>query len=778
MSEFQRELEQSLYLHRALPLHREREYEARFYDKKVLAQKPVNAEAAVEGAELSVKDNAYTVTAPLRCEPWPKADPGAVDYRNFGTARLSFSFPSESWEGYNRLRFSVKPHILGGRICHLNLAVFSDGKNPVPDRYFREGATVFDLTNGEWNDCIWEFNAMDRDAVHRLEFYVFRAGHDVGAGEDLTYIFKDIRLEQVEAPEHEHGWENPMPGIRLSSVGYFPKGAKTAIATTDAQEFSVVKLPERQTVFTAKIEQIENARGHFSVLDFSELQTPGRYQLKAGREESCEFEIGDNLMEESQWKLLNFFFCQRCGFPVAGKHGTCHQDFIAEHNGVRLTFAGGWHDAGDTSQQAAQSAEIMQALFENAMRVKETPRSENSEKLYLRLMEEAQWGLDFILRTRFGDGYRATSAGSTRWTDNLIDSFDDVKCLVHNHSFENFLFSGVEAYAAHALLDYDFRLAEQALKAAKEDFAFAKEVFAKTGVDPAEMFEHTYNSGLSQYYAVIIWSASCLYRVTKEEDYAAAAREYAEKLIACQEQGGYPFAGFFYRDETKKMPVHFNHQSREHQFMQALELLCQTQPDRPEKAKWEQAMRLYGGYLKFIVKNTVPYAMLPAGVHKEDEWRDEKTFHFLHVASDYEAEKDNYKAQLENGLPLSDGFVLRNFPIWFSFRGNCAVLLSMGKAAGILGNYFGDEELRQIAREQLYWVWGKNPFGQCLVYGAGHDFCRQYTVHMGDTVGSVPVGMESRGNDDVPYWPQNNNATFREIWIGSSCRFLQLCAEM
>lgn len=189
-------------------------------------------------------------------------------------------------------------------------------------------------------------------------------------------------------------------------------------------------------------------------------------------------------------------------------------------------------------------------------------------------------------------------------------------------------------------------------------------------------------------------------------------------------------------------------------------------------------MRLYGGYLKFIVKNTAPYAMLPAGVHKEDEWRDEETFHFLHVASDYEAEKDNYKAQLENGLPLSDGFVLRNFPIWFSFRGNCAVLLSMGKAAGILGNYFGDEELRQIAREQLYWVWGKNPFGQCLVYGAGHDFCRQYTVHMGDTVGSVPVGMESRGNDDVPYWPQNNNATFREIWIGSSCRFLQLCAEM
>lgn len=778
MSEFQRELEQSLYLHRALPLHREREYENRFYKKKVLAQKSLCADVTAEDAELTVTNSEYTITAPLRSAPWPDADPGSVDYRNFGTARLRFSFPAESWEGYHRLRFSVKPQILGGRICHLNLSVFSNGKNPVPDRYFREGATVFDLNNGEWNDCIWEFNAMDRDAVYQLDFYVFRAGHDVCAGEELRYTFKEIRLEQVENPEHEHGWENPTPGIRLSSVGYFPQGAKTAVATTDAREFSVVKLPEGETVFTAEVKSVENPRGRFSVLDFSKLQEPGRYRIKAGKEESCEFEISENLTEESQWKLLNFFFCQRCGFPVAGKHGTCHQDFIAEHNGVKLTFAGGWHDAGDTSQQAAQSAEIVQALFENALRVKAASRSETGEKLYLRLMEEAQWGLDFILRTRFGDGYRATSAGSTRWTDNLMGNFDDVKCVVHNHSFENFLFSGVEAYAAYALQDYDFRLAEQARKAAEEDFSFAKDVFAATGVDHAEMFEHTYNSGLSQYYAVIIWSASCLYRITQEEQYAAAAREYAKKLLDCQERGDYPFAGFFYRDESKKMPVHFNHQSREHQFMQALELLCRTQPNHPEKEQWEAAMRLYGGYLNYIVQNTAPYAMLPAGIHREDEWQDEKTFHFLHVASAYEDEKENYREQLQNGLPLSGGFVLRNFPIWFSFRGNCAVLLSMGKAAGILGNYFDDETLRQIAREQLYWVWGKNPFGQCLVYGAGHNFCRQYTVHMGDTVGSVPVGMESRGNEDVPYWPQNNNATFREIWIGSSCRFLQLCAEM
>ena len=39
---------------------------------------------------------------------------------------------------------------------------------------------------------------------------------------------KEITLERVENPEHERGWQNDAPGIRLSTVGYFPDGKKTA----------------------------------------------------------------------------------------------------------------------------------------------------------------------------------------------------------------------------------------------------------------------------------------------------------------------------------------------------------------------------------------------------------------------------------------------------------------------------------------------------------------------------------------------------------------------
>lgn len=777
--EFRQELQRSLYIHRPLPLHEERSREASFPAKEVLSATALYtngvcvAEPRAEGSAVLIRaDEILTIHAPLRADRWPEGAAPDGDYSNFGTARLLFDFEPKDWKGYNRLHFWVRPRIRGARILHLNVSVVNKGQISLPDPYFREGATVFDLKNDQWNECIWEFNAMPRDAISQLCFYVFCSGHDICAAEELEYDFRNILIEKVAHPEHEYGWVDPEPCIHLSTVGYWTSGPKTAVGTVASETFSLFNAESGEIVFSGPVQQIENERGRFSVLDFSDFLDPGRYFLQAGMQKSCYFEIAEDLAKESLWKVLNFFYCERCGFPVPGKHGTCHQDILALHNGETITFAGGWHDAGDVSQQAAQTGEVVQAMFENARRCKD------DEMLYLRLMEEAQWGLDFILRTRFGDGYRATSAGATRFTDNRMGNFDDIQARVHNHAYENFLFAGIEAYAAETLSGYDDQLASNALTAAKEDFAFAQEKFCQTGVDPAHMFEHTYNSGLSQYYAVIIWAASCLYTAAGDEQYACIARDTADKLLKCQELGeAAPLQGFFYRDETHKTIVHFNHQAREHQFMQALDALCRSQPDARERPRWEQAMRRYGDYLKSIAGNTAPYGMLPAGIHKLDEIEDAEVFPFLHVTCCYEQEKENYREQLAQGKQLGGGYVLRNFPVWFSFRGNTAVMLSMGKAATLLGRYFGDRELLQLGREQMYWMWGKNPFGQSLVYGAGSDYCRQYGVLCGECVGEVPVGIETCGNEDVPYWPQNNNATFREVWVGAACRWLQVCAD-
>ena len=777
--QLKKEIQNSLYVHFPLPLHREKSLEAGFVKKKVLRTRSIFpsdediSPIAENETHLTVAENILTFSAPLTSDHWPKGASPDGDYSNFGTARVSFSFPSMDWRLYHRISMEVRPRSAGQQVQHLNLSVVNEGETPLPDPYFREGGTVFDLEKDTWQTCIWEFNAMPRDAITRLNLYVFLSGCDNGAPGLLVYDVRNIRLEAVDSPEFEHGWVNPQPGVRLSSVGYFPEDKKTAVVTTASDTFRILAGETGECVYQGKVQRISNELGSFQTVDFSSVTVPGIYLLETGAVKSSVFEISSDLARATVWRLINFFFCLRCGTPVPGKHGMCHQDIIARHSGKSIPFCGGWHDAGDVSQQAAQTAEITQALLECAAHVKA------GDLLHGRLMEEARWGLDFILKTRFGDGYRATSAGATRYTDNMIGTFDDIAARVHNHAFENFLFSGVEAYAALILREEDPPLADTALHAARQDFTFAAEVFKKTGVDPARMFEHTWNSGLSQYLAVRLWSASLLYRATKETSYRKEILSCAEKLIACQETGraGLPVTGFFYRDETHRSIVHFNHQSREHQFMQALEAACTSLPDAPEKAQWEACMLRYGEYLKAIAGNTAPYGLLPAGIHRMDEAEDQELFPYLHVACDYKNEKENYKAQLRNGKEIAPGYVLRNFPIWFSFRGNSAVLLSAGKAASILGQYWGDRELCQIAHEQMYWMWGKNPFGQSLVYGDGAAWCRQYAVLCGDCVGEVPVGIETLNNEDVPYWPQNNNATFREVWGAAACRMLWLCAD-
>ncbi|QLH33689.1 MAG: hypothetical protein HWD62_15915 [Cyclobacteriaceae bacterium] len=139
------------------------------------------------------------------------------------------------------------------------------------------------------------------------------------------------------------------------------------------------------------------------------------------------------------------------------------------------------------------------------------------------------------------------------------------------------------------------------------------------------------------------------------------------------------------------------------------------------------------------------------------------------------AAKD-YKEQLEHGFKLDDEHYLRVFPVWFSFKGNAAVHLSTGKAAALCGNFLKDKELMNIA-EQLFWIVGKNPFGQSIIWGEGSNYAQLYTALPGEVVGGIPVGMQSRFNEDTPYWPQINTATYKELWGAPAARWLSLIAE-
>ena len=95
-----------------------------------------------------------------------------------------------------------------------------------------------------------------------------------------------------------------------------------------------------------------------------------------------------------------------------------------------------------------------------------------------------------------------------------------------------------------------------------------------------------------------------------------------------------------------------------------------------------------------------------------------------------------------------------------------------------MGKYYHDEELMNIGREQLYWTLGKNPFTQSIIWGEGNRYGQQYTALLGETVGEIPVGVQTRANEDLPYFPPACIACYREIWTTPAGKWMFLAGDL
>ncbi len=699
-----------------------------------------------------------------------------------GTSMATFDVGGKNLEKYNRIHLNIFPDCEGARSIYLNLYVENDGKIKVPDKYRREGYHEFNLVNGKWNECFLEISELPRDKVTKISFAIEVFGRERTMGDSLKFDIDAVELQTIENPEVVSGWQPAENRIILSTSGYRPESEKSAIVRVNGneEEFTIIDYTTSQVAYRGKIHKEKTGLGDFETIDFTDFKQEGQFMLRVGNITTRPFYIDKNLWDNSAWRMVNFMFCERCGYAVPGKHGVCHSDLNGEYNGHIYPVNGGWHDAADMSQQSLQTGEIAFSLLEMAARARE----KNNIDLCNRLTEEALWGLDFIMKTRLGNGHRFQTWGTNLWTDGYIGSIDDAgrrQVVETNSGFENFLFSGIEAYASMTL-EKDDALKENLGKIAREDFGFALKRFEELGYNEriSKGHGHAYMASQSQYMATISWSASMLYKLTGEKFYADKAAEAIKYTIQCQRSeplnDKYKTRGFFYRDLDKKSIVHFTHQSRDHVYMQALTALCETQPGSPDFMSWENSIRLYGEYLKNIFRYVQPYGMIPSGIYQKDEIKDSVNFYIVQVGIRQDVSKD-FKEQLDNAVKVDDDHYLRIFPVWFSFKGNAAVHLSTGKAAALCGKFLKDKELINIAEQQLFWIVGKNPFGQSLIWGEGSNYPQQYTALPGEMVGEIPVGMQSRFNEDAPYWPQFNTATYKEVWGGSACKWFMLISE-
>ena len=512
----------------------------------------------------------------------------------------------------------VKPVSEGTIIMNLNAVL----QNAQPNNL---GAHLINLTNNQWNTVVFDISGLKRDSVQSLSFYTDLKGRNGAMCDSISYILRHLRLEQTKETLKESGWNVPVGRIAYSSMGYLTQGKKTAVVDSTLKgSFTIMEEKNKKVCFTGQVQTVRSSIGSFGMLDFSSFKKPGRYRLRLGEIMTEPFLISDDAFLDAQWRLLNFIFCQRCGYEVEGIHGMCHQDLFCDHAGKTICYGGGWHDAGDLSQQTLQTADVTYSLLEAWNRQKE-----QHPLLAKRLLEEAEWGLNFILRCRFGDGFRASSMGLLHWTDSQTGTYDDIHTVrKQDNAFDNYLYAAYEAYAAQVLPVSEF--SADLSKAAKEDFRFAEEKFKREGYDRFQhIMEHTYNTSPSLFQAARSWAATQLYLLSGDKDYAQVAADGGRYIMKCQEKEG--FAGYFYRDSTLHVPVHFIHQSREQLFAQALIALCQSQPSHPETPLWQKAIGRYADYLKHLIPYTEPFGMIPSGIWQTEEYADAAGFRSLHI---------------------------------------------------------------------------------------------------------------------------------------------------
>jgi len=763
-----------------MPIQFENSAEFRWLGKTVLAARLLDdmSDPARWVFEGQGKLTALARTGPrgvpaLRVDVTMYRDAPAPTRNGLAAVNLRRPFPGEDWSAYNRISFWIRPELSGFPMLPIVVVLRNEGTVKVPDVYRREGVHYVTVQDRKWQRVVWEIAPLARDRVTSLEFGYWVNKRLAAPGDAVAFEIAALELERVE-PDHYEGWQAAPGAIVFSHTGYSSGASKTALAADlPAARFELIRLDNNvqgEVVLSKPVEERRTRLGRFQVLDFSEIQAPGRYVIQAGSRRTRPFRIAPDVWKGTIWKVINFFFCERCGYPVPGMHEVCHRDWQAALGDKRIVINGGWHDAGDLSQGLVNTGEAVYAMFALADRFQRTGKD---PELLARLLEEARWGLDWVLKARFEGGYRIGFAGMNLWTNGILGDADDRIAEARNNPTVNYIAAAAEAIAARLLKGCDPELAARSLRAAEDDWRWA----IAGEETPETRSTLAYAATPMELAAMGALASAELYQVTGDLLYAEKAFELARAVLQSQQRSflgsEFPLSGFFYTGPDKKTIFHQFHRANDQAPVTALVKLCELFPEHEQWMEWYAAVTLYSEYLKRAALSTEPYAVLPAYVYKDTEYLE-----VPETGGPYQATREDYREQVLRGMPMGQGYYLKAFPVWFARRGNYGVLLSQTKALAAAARLRRDPAAADLAERQLQWIVGRNPFGQSTMYGEGYDWTQLYSVSSGDMVGALPVGIQTRGNGDAPYWPAQNCYVYKEVWVHPAARWLWIMEEL
>lgn len=235
-----------------------------------------------------------------------------------------------------------------------------------------------------------------------LELLDGRAEHNNGWFIVRTPIPKGVTQAAVRwliTPHVVPGWQSP-PVVHASQVGYLPAQEKVAVVACDRRRQGSLQVELQQVLASGERRVVKRGevepwgtflRSQYYRFDFSEIRTPGTYQVAAEKVASEPFRIDPEVYANDVWQptLQVFLPVQMCHMRVNDRyrvwHGLCHMDdalmarpglhhfdgyrqgpsTLTEFKGMEPVpglAVGGWHDAGDYDLRVESQARTVHSL--------------------------------------------------------------------------------------------------------------------------------------------------------------------------------------------------------------------------------------------------------------------------------------------------------------------------------------------------------------------------------------------------------------------------------
>ncbi|MGL4545102.1 MAG: glycoside hydrolase family 9 protein [Plesiomonas sp.] len=530
--------------------------------------------------------------------------------------------------------------------------------------------------------------------------------------------------------------------LLVNHLGYERHGAKQAVLQAPSglrgQQACLHRAEDNVVVCQVAIEQQGSVQGwkdrYFYTLNFSDYQCNGHFYLSLGTFRSHTFEIGEGLyLQNTLSDVLNYFKSQRC----SGRYDQQDQQavFFDHPEKAPVDLHGGWYDAsGDVSKYLSHlsfanhmNPQQIPLVAWNMFRAAEILADDTRLKiqnLYHRMLDEALYGADFLVRMQAPEGYFYMTVFD-RWSKQPEQRHICSYATQSGHKSDQwqagFRQGGGVAIAALAEAARQTRHGEYDqgtyLRTALSGYWHLREYNTRYLDDGQENI-------IDEYCALL--AATALYRATRDQRIQQECHYWAERLSSRQksdhlqshfwssdEHGERPF----YHASDAGLPVialtyHLQHSALPAQTVQLQQVI--EQAIQSELALTQQIFNPFG-YPRQYVK----------GVQSAKR----SSFFIPH---------DN-----ESGY-------------WW--QGENARLGSLSCMAMLARPYLNTESnpqlthaIKHYATHALDWILGLNPFDICMLEGAGHNnptYLDAYPSAKGGVCNGITAGFEDEADLD------------------------------